>query len=181
MKRAYKLKLSSSTDDRVHVGRIGRPHGLKGEVTVVASTDNPDRFVAGSSFLTDEAQPRRLTIAETRKHHGYLLIRFDGCEDRDDAEALRGLNLTIGPEERRPLEEGEYWPQDLEGLIALNRSGDRIGVVTGVVLSDAQDRLVITTSAGGEVEIPFVDELVSEVHPSGGFVVVMPPEGLLED
>ena len=60
-------------------------------------------------------------------------------------------------------------------------SGDRVGVVTGVVLADAQDRLVITTSTGSEVEIPFVDELVSEVHPSGGFVVVMPPEGLLDD
>jgi 16S rRNA processing protein RimM len=150
-------------------------------VTVVASTDNPDRFATGSSFLTDEDEPRRLTVAEMRRHHGYLLIRFEGCEDRDNAEALRGLNLTIAPEERRPLEEGEYWPQDLEGLIALDRSGDRVGVVTGVVLADAQDRLVITTSTGSEVEIPFVDELVSEVHPSGGFVVVMPPEGLLDD
>jgi len=150
-------------------------------VTVVASTDNPDRFAVGSSFLTDEDEPRHLTVAEMRRHHGYLLIRFEGCEDRDSAEALRGLNLTIAPEERRPLEEGEYWPQDLEGLIALDRSGDRVGVVTGVVLADAQDRLVITTSTGSEVEIPFVDELVSEVHPSGGFVVVMPPEGLLDD
>lgn len=150
-------------------------------MTVVASTDNPDRFATGSSFLTDEDEPRHLTVVEMRRHHGYLLIRFEGCEDRDSAEALRGLNLTIAPEERRPLEEGEYWPQDLEGLIALDRSGDRVGVVTGVVLADAQDRLVITTSTGSEVEIPFVDELVSEVHPSGGFVVVMPPEGLLDD
>lgn len=180
MRKACKPRLNSSTDGRVQVGRIGRPHGLKGEVTVVASTDNPDRFATGSSFLTDGEEPRRLTVAEMRRHHGHLLIRFEGCEDRDNAEALRGLNLTIAPEERRPLEEGEYWPQDLEGLIALDRSGDRVGVVTGVVLGDAQDRLVITTSTGRDVEIPFVDELVSEVHPSGGFVVVMPPEGLLD-
>jgi len=180
MRKVCKPRLSSSTDGWVQVGRIGRPHGLKGEVTVVASTDNPDRFTTGSSFLTDEEEPRRLTVAEMRRHHGYLLIRFEGCEDRDNAEGLRGLNLMISPEERRPLEEGEYWPQDLEGLVALNRSGHRIGVVTGVVLGDAQDRLVITTSTGGEVEIPFVEGLVSEVHPSGGFVVVMPPEGLIE-
>ena len=76
------------------------------------------------------------------------------------------------------MAEGEYWPDELEGLVAIAPDGTHLGMVSGVVLSDAQDRLVVTTDGGREVEVPFVDAIVGEVHPSLGHVVVDPPEGL---
>lgn len=158
------------------VGRIGRPHGVKGEVTLVSLSDDPGRFEPGAEFVTNEE--RHLVVRSVRRHHGSLLAVFEGCNDRTEAEKLRGAILTIAGEERRPLEADEYWPDELEGLVAVGQDGTRIGLVTGVVLGEAQDRLVITVDAGGTFELPFVEELVGEVHPSGGFVVILPPEGL---
>ena len=113
-------------------------------------------------------------------HRQVLLVKFVGCNDRDAAEGLRGTTLTIAASERRPLEDGEYWPDDLEGMAVLDTSGARLGTVTSVVLREAQDRLVVRGQAGRQFEIPFVPSIVGEVHPSGGFVVVEPPEGLLD-
>lgn len=145
---------------------------------MVADTDHPERFEPGAVFLTSDSPPRELVLISTRRHHGALLAAFVGVEDRDQAADLQGSVLTIDTEERRTLAEGEFWPDDLQGLAALDHNGDKIGTVTGVVLGDVQDRLVITTTDGDQFELPFVDELVGEVHPSGGFVVILPPEGL---
>jgi 16S rRNA processing protein RimM len=165
----------SSPTDPVAIGRIGKPHGVRGEVTVEELTDYPDRFRAGATFVSDD---RTLTISSLRRHRGVLLLRFDGVADRESAEALRGTVLTIEAADRRSLEGDEFWPDQLEGLKAMLPDGTQLGTVTGVAFGPAQDRLVIATTAGTTIEIPFVDELVSDVHPSGGFVVVDPPPGL---
>lgn len=165
----------SSPTDPVPVGRIGKPHGVRGEVTVEELTDNPDRFRAGVTFVLEG---RTLTIDSLRRHRGALLLRFAGVADRESAEALRGTILTIEAADRRSLGGHEFWPDQLEGLKALLPDGTQLGTVTGVAFGPAQDRLVIVTTAGSTIEIPFVDELVSDVHPSGGFVVVDPPPGL---
>jgi 16S rRNA processing protein RimM len=113
-----------------------------------------------------------------RDHNDGLLIHFDGVDDRSAAEALQGVTFTISPEERRRLGEDEYWPEDLEGLTAITTEGIHLGNVAGVILGEAQDRLVVRTSDGREVEVPFVAEIVGEIHPSLGHVVIDPPEGL---
>lgn len=169
--------MSSSTEPRIPVGLVGKPHGVRGEVTVAPLTDNPERFAAGARFRTDDG--RRLEVAASRSHRGALLVKFVGCDDRTAAEELRGVNLTISASERRPLDDGEFWPDQLEGMAVLGTDGTRLGTVVSVVLGDAQDRLVVELTGGGTVEVPFVDGIVGEVHPSGGFVVVDPPEGLL--
>lgn len=149
---------------------------MKGEVTVEELTDNPERLKPGSTF---ELASRTLTISSRRRHHDILLLKFDGVDTRNAAEALRGEFLTIDSDARRSLSDNEYWPEDLSGMRALLPDGTQLGTVTGVALGP-QDRLIITTGSGGSVEIPFVEELVSNVHPSGGFVVVNPPPGLVE-
>ncbi len=171
--------MSSSTEARIPVGRIGRPHGLRGEVTVVPSTDNPDRFAPGSELRAGTDPPRDLVVAGARPYRNAgLIVMFEGFGDRMAAEELRGAVLTITPDQRRELADDEYWPEDLEGMAVLARDGTKVGVVSGVVLADAQDRLVIDVG-DRRVEIPFVDEIVGEVHPSGGFLVVDLPEGLV--
>src|SRR5258708_10046455 len=87
------------------VGRVGRPHGLGGEVTVEVRTDDPDqRFVAGSSLATGPAARGPLTVAGARWHSGRLLVRFAGYEDRDAAEELRDTILAVDSHELEPLE-----------------------------------------------------------------------------
>ena len=160
------------------MGRIGKPHGVRGDVTLVAFTDHPERFVPGAVFGTMDEPTQRLEIDSIRAHKEGFIARFHGVEDRNGAESLRGITLTIPAEERRELEEDEYWPDDLRGMAVLDPLGNRIGTVQSVVLG-AQDRIVVALSDGGEVEVPFVPDIVAEVHPSGGFLVVDAPEGLL--
>ena len=169
--------MSSSTD--VPVGRVGRPHGIRGEVLVQPLTDAPDRFAPGAEFGVQGDPERRLTVATSRLHSGRLVVGFAGVGDRTAAESLRGVVVTIPADERRELGEGEYWPEELVGMVGLDPDGNRIGTITGVILADAQDRIEVTTDDGRKAEVPFVDELVGDVHPSGGFLVLNLPEGLL--
>ncbi|MEX1271460.1 MAG: ribosome maturation factor RimM, partial [Acidimicrobiia bacterium] len=96
------------------VGRIGRPHGLHGYVTVHPETDNPDRFAPGSPVLTDSGDT--LTVQKSQERGNKLLVRFEEVGDRTAAEALTGTQLFIDEAERRPLADNEYWPDDLVGL-----------------------------------------------------------------
>ena len=164
--------------ERIAVGYVRRAHGLRGDVIVRALSDDPARFSVGSDFVTDENPERRLVVAAVRSHADGVLLSFEGLGDRNRAEVLQGVTLTIAVSQRRDLEEGEYWPEDLKGLVAVTPDGVHLGTVTGVVLTDAQDRLVVTRPEGGEVEVPFVEAMVGDVHPSQGHVVVDPPLGL---
>lgn len=184
------------------VGQIGRPHGIRGEVTVVVRTDDPDlRFQPGSELATDPASRGPLTIAASRWHSGRLLVSFDGYAGRDGAEELRGTLLVVDSADVGPAGPEEFRDHELIGLDVLTRSGEPVGVVTDV-LHHGQDLLVVgpvtappvagrpVTSqpvAGrpaargrGEILVPFVAAIVPEVDVSAGRLVIDPPPGLLE-
>ncbi len=170
--------MPATAGERVPVGYVRRPHGIRGAVVIRALTDNLDRFAPGEVLLSDETPPRLLTIVASRPHQDGMLVTFAGISDRSAAEALPGITFTIAAADRRALGEDEYWPDALEGLAVIDRSGRQLGRVTGVVLGAAQDRLVVTTGDGTEVEVPFVSAIVAEIHPSLGHLVVDPPDGL---
>jgi len=169
--------LNSSTDGRIPVGRVAKPHGVRGEVAVQLLTDHPDRFVPGTIFPGEAGAPP-LVVATARSHHGRLLVRFEGIEDRDQAESLRGALLLIPVAERRELGLDEFWPESLAGLRASSVQGEHLGTVTGVITGEAQDRLVVETGPGARVEVPFVSEIVLDVDEAAGTVVIDAPEGL---
>ncbi len=162
---------------RIPVGFIQRAHGVRGDVLVIPLTDNPDRFAAGAS-LQVEGRPTPLTIGAVRSHNEGLIVSFTEITDRDGAEAIRKSRLMIDAVDRRPLDDDEYWPDDLIGLAALDGSGSPLGRVTDIVLGDAQDRLVVTTPSGTAVEVPFVAAIVE--RPTDEAVVLHPPEGLFD-
>ena len=172
---------SISTGDRIPVGYVRRAHGIRGDVIVRPLTDSPERFVSGSELLTDENPPRLMRVSRAQEHKDGYLIHLDGVATRNDAEGLQGVTFTIAPSERRDLGDDEFWPEDLQGMVALAPGGEHLGTVVGVILGEAQDRLVVRTGAGNEVEVPFVDAIVSAVHPSGGHVVIDAPPGLFDD
>ncbi|WP_067964977.1 ribosome maturation factor RimM [Nocardiopsis trehalosi] len=166
---------------RLVVGRVGRAHGIRGEVAVDVRTDDPTaRFAAGARLLTDPASAGPLTVKTVRTHSGRLLVRFAAVADRDAAEALRGTTLLVDSADIPPVDDpDEFHDHELIGLRAVTPDGADIGVVADV-LHNAQDVLVITGTSGAEVLVPFVRALVPDVDPGAGRLVVDPPPGLLD-
>jgi 16S rRNA processing protein RimM len=165
------------------VGRIGRPHGLRGELTVQVHTDEPDsRFAAGSVLVTEPAARGPLTVSSARWHSGRLLVSFAGYADRTSAEDLRGTLLVMDSAEVAPAEDpDEFNDHELIGLDVATVAGEPVGVVADV-LHQGQDLLVIRPDRPGaeEVLVPFVAALVPEVDVKAGRLVIDPPPGLLD-
>lgn len=161
------------------VGRIGRPHGLRGEVTVQVRTDFPEqRFTAGAQLRADT--DRTLTVETVRPHGEALLVRFAGVADRDGAAGLRGLLLTVDATALPALDDpDEFYDHQLEGLAAVNSDGAALGTVREVVHAPASDLLVLETDRG-EALVPFVRAIVLKVDLASGAVVLDPPAGLLD-
>ncbi len=162
------------------VGRIGRPHGVRGEVSVDVRTDDPDvRYAPGSVLVTDPDR-KQLTVVRSRWHHGRLLVQFEEYADRDAADALRGQLLVVHSDTAGTTEPGEYWDHELVGLAVLLPDGTRVGVIEDVIHVAGTDLLAVRREAGGEALVPFVAAMVPTVDVAGGHVTIDPPEGLLE-
>lgn len=167
---------------QVVVARIGRPHGIKGEVSVEVRTDDPEgRLAPGTTVLTDPAASGPLTIAGGRVHSGRLLLTFDRVDDRSAAEALRGVLLVadVDPAER-PEDPDEFYDHQLVGLAVETVDGAAVGALTEVLHLPGQDVLAVRTVDGREVLVPFVAEIVPTVDVDGGRVVIDPPPGLID-
>ena len=160
------------------VGRILRPHGVRGEVSVEVRTDEPGlRFAAGTVLATDPADTGPLAIESARWHSGRLLITFAGITDRDQADELRGTWLTLDSAEAgSPDDPDEFGDYELIGLNVVTVSGEPVGQVADVQ-HHGQDLLVIEP---GGVLVPFVAAIVPEVDVAAGRLVIDPPPGLLE-
>jgi 16S rRNA processing protein RimM len=164
------------------VGRVGKPHGVRGEVTVEVRTDDPDaRFAPGSSLRTDPAARGPLTVTEARPRSGGLVVSFSGVVDRAGAEALRGTMLVVDTADLPPITEADEWyDHQLVGLAAVSPAGETLGTVADVLHSPASDLLVLHDGAGREHLVPFLRAFVPSVDVPGGRVVVDPPEGLFD-
>jgi 16S rRNA processing protein RimM len=164
------------------VGRVGRAHGVRGEVSVQVRTDDPGRrFAPGSVLATDPPALGPLTVGSVRWHLGRLLVRFDGLADRTRAEELAGALLLVDSAAvGTPEDPDEFNDHDLIGLVAVTVAGDRVGTVTDV-LHHGQDVLVISAAGGdGQTLVPFVRAIVPEVDIAAGRLVLDPPPGLLD-
>ena len=166
----------------VTVGRIGRPHGIRGEVTVEVRTDSPElRYAPGSVLLTEPARVGPLTVAAARWHSGRLLLLAEGVHDRTGAEALRGVVLSVEVDDDGLLDDPEeYFDHQLRGLAAYLADGDRLGVIEDVLHLPGQDLLSVRRDDNREVLVPFVEEFVPVIDVEGGRITLTPPEGLLE-
>lgn len=164
------------------IGRVGRAHGIQGQVGVEVHTDDPDgRFAVGTTIATEPPERGPLTVAGARWHSGRLLVRFAGTDDRTAAEALRGTVLVVEVDESDRLSEpDEYYDHHLVGLRALTPAGVEVGTVTDVLHLPAQDVLAIARLDGLEILVPFVAELVPVVDIDAGTLFVEPRPGLLD-
>lgn len=164
------------------VGRVGRAHGIRGDVAVDVRTDDPEhRFAPGSVLDTEPAERGPLTVTAARTHAGRLLVSFAGVTDRSGAEALRGM-LLVADSATSPAPEDpeEYWDHQLVGLAAVTVGGEPLGPVEEVLHPPGGDLLVIRRADAGELLVPFVRAIVPEVDLRAGRLVVDPPPGLLD-
>jgi 16S rRNA processing protein RimM len=170
----------------VVVGRIGKAHGLRGEVTLDVRTDEPDRRFAAGAVLRAEpprgsaSTLRTMTVVSTRWHSSRLLATFAELPDRNAAEAARGIMLHAEiPADESPEDPDEYYDHQLVGLAAYDVDGRPLGEVTALVHGGAQDLLTIRTEDGRDALVPFVKALVPEVDVAGGRLVVADRPGLV--
>ncbi|MCX5073125.1 ribosome maturation factor RimM [Streptomyces sp. NBC_00513] len=165
------------------VARIGRAHGIKGEVTVEVRTDEPElRLGPGAVLQTEPASAGPLTIETGRVHSGRLLLRFAGVKDRTGAEALRNTLLIadVDPAEL-PEEPDEYYDHQLMDLDVVLEDGTEVGRITEISHLLSQDLFIVERPDGTEVMIPFVEEIVAEIDLEEQRCVITPPPGLIDD
>ncbi len=171
------------------IARIGKPHGLRGEVTVQLHTDEPERRLAIGARLDTQAAPgsgvpRSLTVLSTRVHRGIWLVGFEEIPDRTGAESLRGTFLRAPQDavdqDPAPDDAEGYFEEELVGLSVVSPGGELLGKVSGLQLGAAQDLLKIALPDGRQALVPFVEALVPVVDLQGGRVVLDAPPGLLD-
>jgi 16S rRNA processing protein RimM len=164
------------------VGRLGRPQGIKGELTVEVRTDDPDdRFAPGRVLQTDPRERGPVTVASARQQGRYLILALEGVEDRNQAELLRDTLLLVDVADLPPItDEDEYYDSQLIGLRAELVGGADLGEVADVLHLPGGDVLVIRRPHGAEALVPFVRAIVPVVDLDSGTVRVDPPEGLLD-
>lgn len=174
----------AEASQRVLVGVVAAPHGVRGLVKVKSYTAEPDA-IAGYGPLTDETGKRRLglhVMSAAAGGQGTLICRIEGVGDRDAAEALKGLRLYVERAALPAPEAEEYYQADLIGLAAELADGTGFGRVVAVLNHGAGDILEIDRGEGRPrvVDLPFTRAVVPVVDIAGGRVVVDPPPELLE-
>jgi 16S rRNA processing protein RimM len=163
---------------KVTVARIGRAHGLKGEVSLELRTDAPEtRLMPGATFETEGGSVGHLTLLRARQQSGRWYAAFAELTDRNSAEAAHGTVLVI--EAAAGEEEDAWFVHELVGLSAVRPDGTVVGEVVDLMDMPAQDVLVVREPGGNRAMIPFIEAFVPEVDIAGGRVVVTPPYGLL--
>ena len=171
------------------VGRVGRAHGVRGEVSVEPRTDEPARRFAEGVRLelrtpdgdpVPPGRPASLRVRSWRRHQSRLLVAFDEVADRTAAEGLHGLALVaeVDPAER-PEDPEEFYDHQLVGLTVCTTDGAAVGTVAEVLHGGGQDLLAVRTTDGREALVPFVAALVPNVDVPAGRLEVADRPGLL--
>ncbi len=159
------------------VGRVLRPHGVRGEVRVQLLTDHPERL-SRYRILYLGRTPRPYTLEGVRLHKGAALIKLANCDDRNAAEELRGQLVQIPIAEAVPLGEGEYYHFQVVGVEVLTDQGESLGRVAEVLDTGANDVFVVR-GPRGEVLIPAIEDVVLELDLEARRMVVTILPGLL--
>jgi 16S rRNA processing protein RimM len=171
----------SPWEDMVLVGRIARPHGLRGEVAVNPETDFvDDRFHTGATVWCRTARGiEALIVVTMRVHKGRPIVGFDGCAKIEDVERLVGAELRVPEASLRPLDEGSYYLHDLVGCMVETIDQRPVGTVVRVD-GGARGSHLAVAGARGEVLIPLAQEICVEIDVRAKRIRIDPPEGLLD-
>lgn len=169
----------SRNEDPSHlvIGQVVAPFGIRGEVKVRVESDDPERFTLLDTVYLGE-KLRLYHVEGARIHQGAALLQLRGIADRNAAEGLRDQFVYVAMEDALPLEEGEYYVHQIEGLTAVTANGERLGTVREVLVTGANDVYVID-GAQGEILLPAIPDVILGVDLEAGTITVQIPDGLL--
>lgn len=167
------------------LGRVLRPHGIRGELRIDILTEYPERIVAGSKLYLgsdpeDAAAAKLYEVTKARRHQKYLILQLAEVPDRNTAELLRGQYLMIAPADREPLAEGEFYLYQLIGVAVYTDEDEHLGQIDEIIETGANDVYVVH-GPRGEVLLPAIDECILEIDIDAKKMIVHIMDGLLPD
>ncbi|MEY8524265.1 ribosome maturation factor RimM [Lachnospiraceae bacterium 38-10] len=166
--------------DKFQVGAIASVHGIKGEVKVFPTTDEPAKFKKLKSvILKTEKEEREIALQSVRFFKNMVIVKFQGMESPEDAQKYRGATLWIAREQAVPLRENEYYRADLIGLSVVTEDGEELGILTDVLETGANDVYEVTLSDKRTALFPAIRDCIREVDVEKGYIKVHVMEGLL--
>lgn len=173
-------------DNCLLIGRIAKPHGLRGECKVIPETDDPDRFTLLKEVLVGPAaeSARLFSVTGVRMQHSgrgvTVLLRLHGVTTKEEAAALSRSSVFVRPADLPPLQEDEFFLHDVIGLSVLTEDGETIGVVRDIWEMPASNVYVVTRPGRRDALIPAVPAFIDRVDVAGERLIVRPIEGLLD-
>jgi 16S rRNA processing protein RimM len=171
--------VEQSTEPRfLVIGRILKPHGVRGEVRVDILTELPERFNWLDEVYVGGQNPLLRKIEAIRFHKSWVLLKLEGCDDRDSAALLRSQLVQVPEDEGLPLEEGEYFLHQLIGLQVHEDDGGHLGVISEVIETKANNVFVVK-GPHGEILLPDINEVILDIDFEAGMVTVWLMPGLM--
>ncbi|MDH3945007.1 MAG: ribosome maturation factor RimM [Anaerolineae bacterium] len=144
------------------VGRLQRPHGLKGEIQMGLMTDFPERLQPGVKVFVGEEHVE-MDIETRREHTRGLLIRFGGHKTREDVDGLRNRMVYVRADDRPKLPEGEYYQHEIVGLTVMSEEGEKLGVLSDILETGANNVYIVRDEDDNELLLPAIDEVILEI------------------
>lgn len=167
-------------EDLLRVGVISSTHGVRGEVKVFPTTDDPERFQELEEVLLDTGREKlTLAIEDVRFFKNMVILKFKGIDSINDAEKYKGRDLLITRENAVPLEEGEFFICDIIGSTVFEEDGTEFGTLKDVMETGANDVFVVEMKNGGEVLLPCIDDCIKEIDVEAKRIVAYIMPGLL--
>lgn len=169
-------------EDLLRVGVIANTHGIKGEVKVFPTTDDPQRFKMLKDVILDTGREKlNLEVESARFFKNMVILKFKGIDNINDVEKYKGRDLLVTRENAVPLEEGEYFIADLIDLEVYDEAGARLGILYDVMQTGANDVYVVKNEESGrEILLPAIDECVLDINMEEGKILVHLMEGLVD-
>lgn len=168
-------------EDLLRVGVISSAHGIRGEAKVFPTTDDPERFkLLKYVRLAEGNETKELEITGVKFFKRMVILKFKGYDSIEDIEKLKGRDLLVTRDQAVKLEPGENFIADLIGLSVVTDEKERLGTLTDVIKTGANDVYQVTTAQGKELLLPAIGECVLEVDLEAGAVTVHLMDGLLD-
>lgn len=166
-----------------NVGKIVNTHGIKGEIRVISKTDfAEERYAPGNKlylFMPDIDEPVELTVNSHRVHKNFDLLTFEGYENVNEVEKMKGGILKIREDQLTELEEDEFYFHEIIGCLVFTTKGEEIGKIREILTPGANDVWVVKGKGGKDILIPYIEQIVKKVDVKEKIVLIEPMEGLL--
>lgn len=166
-----------------NVGKIVNTHGIKGEIRVISKTDfAEERYAPGNKlylFMPDSNEPVELIVSSHRVHKNFDLLTFEGYENVNEVEKMKGGILKIREDQLTELEEDEFYFHEIIGCLVFTTQGEEIGKVREILTPGANDVWVVKGKGGKDILIPYIEQIVKKVDIKEQVILIEPMEGLL--